>query len=172
MVGALLIIGPVIVLVFLPTVLGLHRHVVADDAMDGHQDGSIPRGAVALTREVPAADLGVGDVIAFRPPTQDGAVTDSVTRRIVALENGVARTRGDRQEAEDPWALDVTHGTYPRVVIAVPWIGYPFSGGAGRGGWVVLAIASAIALLLSVLTTWFRGGGRHRATDEALHALL
>ena len=68
---ALLVLGPVVVLVFLPSVLGLHRYVVADRSMDGGLEGSIGRGSVALTREVPGTDLTIGDVIVFRPPLVD-----------------------------------------------------------------------------------------------------
>jgi len=170
-VGALLVIGPVIVLVFLPSVLGLQRYVVADDAMAGDRDGSIGRGSVALTREVPATDLRVGDVITFRPPAPDGLEPgQSVTRRIVAIDDGVAVTRGDGQGYDDPWTLDVTEDTFPRVVLAVPWIGYPFSGEAGQGGWVVLALAAILALLLAALGPWRRHRERRLALRQVVYA--
>jgi signal peptidase I len=168
--GAFLVIGPVIVLVFLPTVMGLQRYVVADSAMEGDADGSIGRGAVALARDVPATDLVVGDVITFRPPVDDGPSPDGlVTRRIVSIEDGIAVTRGDNQDLSDPWRLDVTSDTYPRVVLAVPWIGYPFSGGAGEGGWLVLVAAIAVALSLAVITPWRRRRQRH-ARRQLTHA--
>ena len=151
--GALLVLGPVIVLVFLPTVLGLDRYVVADSAMQGDADGSISRGSVALTREVPATDLVVGDVITFRPPAQQTRPAGgSVTRRIVSIEDGVALTRGDNMDARDPWRLDVSAETYARVVVAVPWVGQPFSGRAGQGGWVLL-VGTTVALLVLALVT-------------------
>jgi signal peptidase I len=166
--GALLVIGPVIVLVFLPTVLGLHRHVVADRAMDGDGEGSISLGSVALTRAVPAADLAVGDVIVFRPPVEEGASAGgSVTRRIVGIEDGAARTRGDNEDADDPWLVDVSEGTYPRVVLAVPWIGYPFSGQAGEGGWLLLVGATGVALVLAVAVPWRGARQRKRPSHPA-----
>jgi len=156
-VGALLVLGPVIVLVFLPTVMGLHRYVVADDAMTGDRDGSLGRGAVALTRDVPATDLEEGDVIAFRPPVDEGGpASESVTRRIVSIQDGLAVTRGDHHDYDDPWQLDVTEDTYPKVVAAVPWIGYPFSGEAGQGGWVVLTTAAGMMLFFAAVGPWRR----------------
>lgn len=147
---ALLVIGPVVVLALVPTVLGLHRYVVADDAMSGDLDDSITRGSIALTREVPAADLEVGDVVTFRPPAVAGGEPgDPVTRRIVGLADGVAVTRADSAEDDDPWQLDVTHDTYDQVVFVVPWLGYPFTGRAGQGGWMILAITAIFALLLA-----------------------
>jgi len=166
--GALLVIGPVIGLVFLPTVLGLHRYVVADGAMEGDREGSIDLGSVALTRAVPAADLEVGDVIVFRPPVEDGGrAFGSVTRRIVAIEDGVARTRGDNEDEDDPWLVDFSTGTYPRVVLAVPWIGHPFSGEAGQGGWLLLVGATGVALVLAVAVPWRRARQRKRPLHPA-----
>lgn len=169
--AALLVLGPVIVLVFLPSVMGLQRYVVTDAAMAGDVEGSIGRGSVALTRNVPVADLVAGDVIVFRPPVGEGAAgedtagedtagEDTVTRRIVAIEGGAARTRGDNRPAEDPWQVDVTSGTYPRVVFAVPWIGRPFSGQAGQGGWWLLAGAIVMTLALAVAAPWRRARQR------------
>lgn len=153
--GALLVIGPVIVLVFLPTVLGLQRHVVADRAMEGTAEGSISRGSVALTRPVPAADLAIGDVIVFRPPVEDGmSAGGSVTRRVVAVKDSVARTRGDNSDVDDPWRLDVSTSTHPRVEFVVPWVGYPFAGQAGQGGWLLLSAAIGAALVLAVAVQW------------------
>jgi len=164
-VGAFLVLGPVMVLVFLPTVLGLHRYVVADDAMAGDQDGSLGRGTVALTRDVPGTELREGDVIAFHPPREKGVREgESVTRRIVSIEDGVAVTRGDNNDYDDPWELEVTADTYPEVVAAVPWIGYPFSGDAGQGGWVVLTIAAVVMLFLATV------GPLRRLRERRLHA--
>ena len=170
-IGALLVVGPVIVLVFLPTVLGLQRFVVTDDAMVGPGDGSIDRGSIALTRSVPAEDLEVGDVIAFRPPVDDGVEPGaSVTRRIVAIEDGVAVTRGDGRDAPDPWRIDVTQDTYPQVVLSVPWIGYPFVADAGQGGWMVLVMASIAALLLAAIGQWRQHRQRLQEAHREVHA--
>lgn len=169
--AALLVIGPVVVLVFLPTVSGLHRYVVADRAMEGGAEGSISLGSVALTHEVPATDLEVGDVIVFRPPVEEGSAAGaSVTRRIVAIQHGVARTRGDNKDADDPWRLDLTTSTYPRVEFTVPWIGYPFAGQAGEGGWLLLVATIAIALILALAAPWRRARQRQRPGHPAPYA--
>lgn len=168
--AALLVIGPVVVLVFLPSVLGLQRYVVTDRAMEGDLEGSISRGSVALTRAVPAADLVAGDVIVFRVPAESGQAAgdagDSVTRRIVAIRDGAASTRGDNADADDPWRIDVSTGTYPRVVFVVPWIGQPFVGTAGQGGWWLLAAVTVITLVVAVglalAAPWRRARQRHR----------
>jgi signal peptidase len=136
----LLVLAPVVLLVLLPTVLGLDRYVVTDRGMDG----SLGRGSVVLAREVPPTDLQVGDVITFRP---SGSESDNrVTRRIAAIEDGVATTRADNENAA-PLGVPLTGSSYARVWLSVPWIGYPF---VLDGGWLLLALAAAGALTLAV----------------------
>jgi signal peptidase I len=153
----LLVLAPVVLLVLLPTVLGLDRYVTTDRAMEG----SLGRGSVVLAREVPPTDLQVGDVITFRPPDAAGADSDSrVTRRVVAIDDGVATTRSDATGFTDPWTLTLTGSSYARVWLSVPWIGYPF---LMDGGWLLLVLAAAVALSLAV------SAGR-RAPQKALRA--
>jgi signal peptidase I len=138
---AMLVLAPVVLLVLLPAVLGLQRYVVTDRAMDG----SLSRGSVVLAREVPPTDLAVGDVITFRPP--GGSSDERVTRRIVAIKDGVATTRADTGSAA-PLAVPLTSTAYARVWVGVPWIGYPF---VMDGGWVLLAAAALAAFVLALI---------------------
>jgi signal peptidase len=135
------VLVPVVLLVLLPTVLGLDRYVVTDRSMGG----SLGRGSVVLAREVPPDDLRVGDVITFRPP--GSAADDRVTRRVVAIDGTVARTRTDGTGRRDPWVLPLDASSYGRVWLGIPWIGYPFLVG---GGWVVLALAAVVAFVLAL----------------------
>ncbi len=139
----LLILAPVVLLLLLPPALGLERFVVTDHGMDG----SVGRGSVVLTREVPPTDLRVGDVITFRPP--GGESDEMVTRRIVAIDDGVATTQADTTGARDPWAVPLDGAAYARVWVGLPWIGYPF---VLDGGWLLLVGAAAGALTLALTT--------------------
>jgi len=138
----LLVLAPV-VLVLLPAVLGLQRYVVTDRSMDG----SLGRGSVLLAREVPTADLEVGDVISFRPA--DGSSDERVTRRIVAIKDGVATTEADTTGSQAHLAVPLAESSYSRVWLGVPYIGYPF---VMDGGWVLLAAAALAALVLALAT--------------------
>ena len=146
----LLILVPVVLLVLLPTVLGLDRYVVTDSGMDGR----LGRGAVVLAREVPPTDLQVGDVLTMRPPAAAGdeEVRGQVVRRIVAIEDGVATVRGDAASGAEGWAVPLDGTAYARVWTGVPWLGYPF---VLDGGWVLLLLAAAAALVLGL------AAGRH-----------
>jgi len=136
----LLILAPVVLLVLLPAVLGLQRYVVTD----GSVDGSLSRGSVVLAREVPTADLEVGDVVTFRP--LGGSSDERVTRRVVAVEDGVATTQADGTVGKDPRTVPLTNESYSRVWLGVPYIGYPF---VMDGGWVLLAAAALAAFVLT-----------------------
>ncbi len=76
---------------------GLDRYVVTDRSMDG----SLARGSVVLAREVPTADLEVGDVITFRSAGARSS-DERVTRRIVAIEDGVGHHPGRHHREHGP----------------------------------------------------------------------
>jgi signal peptidase len=136
----LLVLVPVVMLVLLPTVLGLDRYVVTDRAMHG----SFGRGSVVLARDVPASDLKVGDVIMFSPP---GAhADDRVIRRIMAIDGEVAVLSAGAGD-EDPTRVALTDEPYARVWRGVPWIGYPF---VVDGGWALLAAVAVVAFALAL----------------------
>ncbi len=149
----LLVLAPVVLLVLLPAVLGLQRYVVTDRSMDG----SLGRGSVVLAREVAPSDLRVGDVVTFRPP--DGSSDERVTRRIVAIDDGVATTEADT--TTDLLAVPLTRSTYARAWLGVPWIGYPF---VMDGGWVLLVAAAFAAFVLAL------AAGRHAPQKVVAHA--
>ena len=65
------------------------------------------------------ARVVVGDVLTFTPPGTGARVT----RRVVALDGGTARTQGDARDAPDPWTLPLDRPTESRVVLALPWTG-------------------------------------------------
>lgn len=151
---ALLVLVPLLLMLLVPPALKLDRFVITDDAMDG----TLGKGSVALARAVPASDLEVGDVITFeRPGPEDGLVT----RRIVAIEASSATTQGDALDVADPWTLELVDATYPRLLFGVPYVGYPFTGDVGRGGWTVLVLVAGLALVLAAGSSP-RLRGRHR----------
>ena len=142
------ILGPVTALVLLPIGLGLQRYVMSGDSMDGHRPDSIPRGSVVFERPVPADDLRVGDVITYRPPGS-ARVHGMVTHRIVAIDPDGIVTQGDALARPDPWRLQ-PHGTVPRVVLSLPWVGYAYLVLADPVLWLLLLGSAG---LLGVLVT-------------------
>lgn len=103
---------------------------------------AMPRGALALSVPVHPADIEAGDVITMRSPIGANAV---VTHRVMeVVEPGphpVVRTRGDANDADDPWLARLDGDRAWRVVGSVP-----------RGGFVIAALRQAAPrLALTVL---------------------
>ena len=140
---AVLVLAPVVLLLLLPATLGLDRSIVTDRSMDG----STGRGSIVLARDVPVGDLRVGDVITI--PTPGPGTQERRYRRIVALHEDVATVVADSDGARRE-TVRLTDGSYSRVAVGVPWIGYPF---LVQGGWAVLVAVALGALFLALATT-------------------
>ena len=152
---ALAVLAPLVLLVVLPSVLGLQRFVVTSDAMGD----TVPRGSLTFAERVSGIDLEAGDVITFRPPERrpDAAL---VTRRVVSADSDGIRTRGDGTGA-DPWVLPAD-GDRSRVVAHIPYAGYPFIGGVHPATWVMLACVPRVAVLLAIVADIDRARQRRR----------
>lgn len=137
---------PFLVMVIVPAVLDLHRFVLSSDAMGG----SLSRGSLILAQQVPVGDLAAGDVISFVPPAPYNA-DGMVTRRVLSVGPRGATTASDSTNQIDPWTLPSVSGVVDRMVLHVPWIGYPFLGAVGRGAWALLVAlpVAVVAFLLS-----------------------
>lgn len=113
----------------------------------GSMAPTIPAGSVALVREVPAAELKVGDVVTVDRPGQL-----PITHRITSIIPGPdaeARTitmRGDANATEDPAPYTILHarivlGSVPGLAHVIVWFGNP---------WVL----GGLTIALSALVTW------------------
>lgn len=105
----------------LPTALGLQRFVITGSSMQGTYD----LGSVVYSELVPTTGLRVGDVITYQPPP-DAGIDTLVTHRIVSLDDGVVRTKGDNVPQADPWTFRISQPTQARVVFGVPYVGWLF----------------------------------------------
>lgn len=141
-------------LVLAPLALGLHHVVIRDGAM-----GPSWRGSVAIEELKPGRDLGVGNVITFVPPTEQGepAARTPVTRRVDSKRGGLARTRADGG-ALDPWQLELDEASYSRVIVRAPYVGRVL---LGQGP---LVLAASLGALVVASIVWRR---RPRRSDRA-----
>jgi signal peptidase len=144
----------------------------------GSMSPGIPAGSAALVREVPAASLGVGDIV-----TVDRAGKLPITHRVVGIERageGDARSltlRGDANAVDDPAPYEVTSARL--LLFAVPGIA---PGLAAMGHPLVLGSLTIGATALVLWAFWPRrrdgadrvrgargrvGQGRHRDGSPA-----
>jgi signal peptidase I len=162
LVVAIAVLAPLVLLVVLPTVLGLERYVVTSDALGD----TVPRGSLTFAERVPGSDLRAGDVITFRPPSAPSSAP-LVTRRVVAASDSGIRTAAD-STGTDPWVLP-TDVDRSRVIWHIPYVGYPFSGGVQPTIWVMLASVPMLAVLLAVVADLDRARQRRRAVRRQEH---
>jgi signal peptidase I len=106
---------------------------------------TVSPGDMAVTQAVPVASLKVGDVIVFFPP---GDTTEPVMHRIVSLDNGVIKTRGDANSVDDPWQVTLTGTTSYRLVAVVPFIGWLAE--LQRPALIVAGLLVGLAILLEL----------------------
>src|SRR5918994_5872947 len=102
-------------LLVLPAALGWQRYVITSGSMTGSYD----RGSVVFDEVVPVSELRVGDVITYTPPPGAGP-SGKITHRIESIGSDqlgqpLFRTKGDANEAADPWTFTLDEPTQARV---------------------------------------------------------
>jgi signal peptidase I len=110
-----------------PAVLGYQRYVITGKSMTGTYD----RGSVVFDEVVAPSELRIGDVITYTPPPGSGP-TGRVTHRIVSIRHSAKgerayRTKGDANQAIDPWKFTLSNREQARVVGHLPYVGYGFA---------------------------------------------
>jgi signal peptidase len=104
----------------LPRLMGWQAQVV----LSGSMEPAMPTGSVAFVQPIEPEQLDVGDIISFYHPEETSRVVTHRLTEIVRQDgNLVFQTRGDANDAADPWlvpAADVI-GT---ARFSVPYTGY------------------------------------------------
>lgn len=154
-----------------PGLFGYDRYVITGGSMSG----AFEKGSVAFERQVPVADLAVGDVITYLPPADSG-VPNLVTHRIVEIGTSdtgarLFRTQGDANPTPDPWVFSLTQPTQPVVVTTVPYVGHAFVALADpQVRMIVIGLPAGIIALIS-LVELARAVRPVRDTDEHATAI-
>lgn len=122
-VGAWVIVVAIVALLVLPTVLGFNRYAI----MGGSMSPTFELGSAVFSQDVPVEALRVGDVITYVPPASTG-IDNLVTHRIVDVaeaEDGrpLYTTKGDANEAADPWEFTLDAPRQDVVAFSVPHLG-------------------------------------------------
>ena len=143
------------VLMVLPALFGVQRYVIVSGSMTGTYD----RGSVVFDDVVPVGALKAGDVITYRPPAGDGP-DHLVTHRIAAITvdrngNRTYRTKGDANQAADPWTFSLPGPSQARVRAHVPYVGYAIAALSERRlRMLVIGIPALLIALSSLAGLW------------------
>jgi signal peptidase I len=131
--------------------LGLIRFTVVDS---GSMRPTLNPGDVVLLRSEPPSALADGQIVAFHPPGESHVTVIHRVRSIDRAPSGIMiRTRGDANNATDPWRARVAGATLWRASLTIPWAGYLVVWSkqpAIRMGVLVVLLT----LVVGILLTW------------------
>ena len=152
-------------LMLLPGLFGYQRYVITSGSMTGTYD----RGSVVFDEVVPVADLQVGDAITYTPPPGSGP-SGRITHRIAWIGSDkfgrrVLRTKGDANEAADPWTFTLDGATQARVASHIPYVGYVLAFLAMRQARMILIGVPALLVALAVIVGFGRDARRETAPE-------
>jgi len=122
--------------------------------LTGSMEPGIKHGDIVVTRGIDQAEaqsLAVGDIITFLPYPDDPTL---VTHRIVSLSTGPTGTsfvtRGDNNNAVDPWGPVADYKVRGKVLYTVPKLGYAREWAGQSLRWVVPALAGLLFVYAAV----------------------
>ncbi len=147
----------VVIAILVPAMFGMQRYVITGGSMTG----AISKGSVVYSKVTPVGELKVGDIITFRPPGQ----AELVTHRIITIKTGpdgktAYRTKGDFNEAADPWNPVTLDGpVQARYVFHIPLFGYLLAALAMRTVRLALIGLPSVLIALSLLWSLWRQAG-------------
>jgi signal peptidase len=154
-------------LMLLPGFIGYQRYVITSGSMTGTYD----RGSVVFDEVVPVTDLQVGDVITYTPPPGSGP-SGRITHRIVWIGSDqfgrpALRTKGDANDAADPWTFTLDGAEQARVSFHVPYVGYVLSLLAIREVRMLVIGLPALLIAFAVLAGFRRDVRKAATAPEA-----
>lgn len=145
LIGALL----VLLAVALVQTLGWYRFV---PVLSGSMSPYIETGDLAVLQPVDAADLTVGDVIAFEAPIGDQQLMLHRVSEIVSPTPELRiRTQGDANSSDDPWTASVSDDVLWRATDKIPSLGQPVVFAHRVGAPTVIMVGGGLILFALVM---------------------
>ena len=140
-VGVLGLVGLVLVTVAVPRLWGYQTYVIYGSSMEP----TIKLGSLIVAEPVATEELGLGDIIVFRSPSNETMVTHRITG--VREENGQRyfQTKGDASNGGDPLEVSLENGVQ-QVTYNLPYLGYFVHFARSTLGIVLLLILPAVGL--------------------------
>ena len=136
--------------VLIPSVFSGGLAIVRSSSMEP----AMRAGALAVMLPVDAADVKVGDIIAFDPPWDSGSDVTVSHRVIGVLDNGQLRfdTKGDALEGSDPYYVP-GESVQGKVLFSIPYLGYAANSALGYvRTWLGLVTLVCIPLVILIVS--------------------
>lgn len=127
-VGGALFSGVLIVCVLAFFLLALGPRVFGyqtSTMLTGSMEPGIRPGDVVLSMPRPVEDILVGDVITYSIPVEDKRIETHRIVKVIQNEDGstAIRTRGDNNDAVDPWTATLEGDTVWEMQTVIPYLG-------------------------------------------------
>jgi signal peptidase I len=111
-----------VVLAAAAMVLDLLRFTVVDS---GSMRPTLNPGDVVVLRSEAPTQMALGQIVAFHPPGEPRLTVVHRVRAIRRTSRGVIfRTKGDANNAFDPWRAKIAGNIVWRESMKIPWLGY------------------------------------------------
>ena len=136
--------------VLIPSVFSGSLAIVRSSSMEP----AMRAGALAVMLPIDAADVKVGDIIAFDPPWDSGSDVTVSHRVIGVLDNGQLRfdTKGDALEGSDPYYVPA-ESVQGKVLFSIPYLGYAANSALGYvRTWLGLVTLVCIPLVILIVS--------------------
>jgi len=136
--------------VLIPSVFSGGLAIVRSSSMEP----AMRAGALAVMLPIDAADVKVGDIIAFDPPWDSGSDVTVSHRVIGVLDNGQLRfdTKGDALEGSDPYYVP-GESVQGKVLFSIPYLGYAANSALGYvRTWLGLVTLVCIPLVILIVS--------------------
>lgn len=91
--------------------------------LTGSMGDAMPAGSVVFETSKPPSEVVAGDVITFQIPGSTEVVTHRVVEIVEPGTEPVIRTKGDANDAPDPWPTQLTGERTWVVEASVPYVG-------------------------------------------------
>jgi signal peptidase I len=135
--------------------------------LTGSMRPAIEPGDVVIVKQVPASEIRVGDVAAFKSPDPrlKGAIITHRVRSVAIAHGRVAVvTRGDANTRSERWTVR-PNGTVGRVGAEVPAVGRVLHWMGGKEHRLpIILVAAAVFASVALWRIWFRAPRRSRGT--------
>jgi signal peptidase I len=154
-------------ILLIPAVFGYQRYVIVGGSMGGTYD----RGSIVFDEEAPVADLKVGDVITYAPPSSAPSER-LVTHRIAWIGSDkrgdrIFRTKGDANPSVDPWTFTLGRPDQAKVAFSIPFVGYPLAALSIPTVRTLAIVVPAVLVALLILAGIWRDAGEEARRREA-----
>jgi len=126
-------------------------------------------GDIVVTEPEPVSSVRVGQVISYRVPVGEHQIE---THRVVKIVQGqgtsnpVIQTRGDANQANDPWTARLQGATAWRQVAVIPKLGYVVNALRGRAIEIAAVLIAPIVLVALLLSEIWSGAGADPASEQ------